>query len=155
LKTYLRLATLAAVALTMLGCDVIEKHQLFSSRQTTETIAAADQGKVGAQYSLGVMYSNGDGVPENDAEAVKWYRRAAGQGDVDAQSILAFMYVTGEGIPKSPIDAYVWWSMAKTQGDAEAAGNLDLLKSQLTRKNIYLAQALATKCYESGYKDCD
>jgi len=227
LKTYLRLATLAAVALTMLGCDVIEKHQLFSSRQTTETIAAAkqgdvdaqlalgfmydhgkgvsendaeavkwyrkaadqglamaqlnlaimyyngygvsenkaeavkwyrkaaDQGKVGAQYSLGVMYSNGDGVPENDAEAVKWYRRAAGQGDVDAQSILAFMYVTGEGIPKSPIDAYVWWSMAKTQGDAEAAGNLDLLKSQLTRKNIYLAQALATTCYESDYKDCD
>ena len=116
---------------------------------------AADQGHAKAQFNLGSMYENGDGVPENDAEAVKWYRRAAGQGDVDAQSILAFMYVTGEGIPKSPINAYVWWSMAKTQGDAEAAGNLDLLKSQLTRKNIYLAQALATTCYESDYKDCD
>ena len=33
----------------------------------------AEQGHVDAQYSLGVMYENGEGVPENDAEAVKWW----------------------------------------------------------------------------------
>jgi uncharacterized protein len=26
------------------------------------------------------MYDNGEGVPENDAEAVKWFRKAAEQG---------------------------------------------------------------------------
>ena len=33
-----------------------------------------------AQYNLGNMYDFGEGVPENDAEAVKWYRKAADQG---------------------------------------------------------------------------
>nr|AOG62267.1 SEL-1-like domain containing protein [uncultured organism] len=46
---------------------------------------AAKQGDVYAQYNLGVMYANGYGVPENDREAVKWYRLAAEQGLAAAQ----------------------------------------------------------------------
>ena len=34
----------------------------------------AEQGDVDAQFNLGVMYSNGEGVPENDAEAVNRWR---------------------------------------------------------------------------------
>ena len=34
-----------------------------------ETMAAAKQGEAYAQYNLGIMYDNGEGVPENDAEA--------------------------------------------------------------------------------------
>ena len=41
----------------------------------------AEQGDVSAQYNLGIIYANGRGVPENDAEAVKWYSKAAEQGD--------------------------------------------------------------------------
>jgi uncharacterized protein len=40
----------------------------------------AEQGDAFAQYNLGVMYANGRGVPEDDVEAVKWYRLAADQG---------------------------------------------------------------------------
>ena len=40
----------------------------------------AEQGHAEAQYNLGVMYRNGQGVPHDDAEAVKWYRLAAEQG---------------------------------------------------------------------------
>jgi TPR repeat protein len=32
------------------------------------------KGLVNAQYNLGFMYNKGEGVPENDAEAVRWYR---------------------------------------------------------------------------------
>jgi TPR repeat protein len=32
----------------------------------------AEQGDAGAQYNLGVMYENGQGVPQDHAEAVKW-----------------------------------------------------------------------------------
>ena len=42
------------------------------------------QGAASAQYNLGFMYLNGQGVPQNYAEAAKWYRKAAVQGDVDA-----------------------------------------------------------------------
>lgn len=41
---------------------------------------AAEKGSAAAQYSLGVMYSNGRGVPKDDAQAVVWYRKAAEQG---------------------------------------------------------------------------
>jgi Sel1 repeat len=37
----------------------------------------ADQGDAQAQYNLGVLYDNGLGVPQDDAEAMKWYRKAA------------------------------------------------------------------------------
>ena len=33
---------------------------------------AAEQGNARAQTNLGLVYANGEGVPENDAEAVKW-----------------------------------------------------------------------------------
>ena len=120
-----------------------------------ETKALAELGMAAAQYDLALMYGNGEGVPENDAEAVKWYRKAADQGYADAQLNLGNMYAKGEGVPENDIRAYVWWSMAKTQGNTKAAGNLDILKPKMTPQQIADGQALATKCYESGYKDCD
>ncbi len=40
----------------------------------------AKQGNAKAQHNLGVMYEIGEGVPQDFAEAVKWYRKAADQG---------------------------------------------------------------------------
>jgi TPR repeat protein len=37
----------------------------------------AEQGLADAQFNLGFMYRNGDGVPQDDTEAVRWYRLAA------------------------------------------------------------------------------
>ena len=37
-----------------------------------ETKLLAEQGLASAQYNLGFMYANGEGVPENDVEAVRW-----------------------------------------------------------------------------------
>jgi TPR repeat protein len=38
---------------------------------------AADQGHANAQYNLGVMYSTGQGVPQDYVEAHKWFNLAA------------------------------------------------------------------------------
>ena len=46
----------------------------------------------GAQYNLGVMYDQGDGVTEDHAEALRWYRLAAEQGHAEAQFNLGVMY---------------------------------------------------------------
>ena len=51
----------------------------------------AAKGEAWAQYFLGVSYGSGEGVPKNDAEAVKWYRLAAEQGNVAAQHNLGVM----------------------------------------------------------------
>ena len=78
---------------------------------------AAEQGHADAQFLLGLMYDVGEGVPENDAEAVRWYRKAAEQGDAPAQNNLGLMYGNGEGIPEDRVQAYVWFSIAAAQGD--------------------------------------
>ena len=46
---------------------------------------AAEAGLVDAQFNLGGMYDVGLGVPQDYAEAAKWYGRAAEQGDARAQ----------------------------------------------------------------------
>jgi len=40
----------------------------------------AEQGDVSAQSNLGVMYRNGEGVPEDDVYAYMWWNFAAAQG---------------------------------------------------------------------------
>jgi TPR repeat protein len=59
---------------------------------------AADQGEDNAQYSLGVMYANGEGVPKDYRKAVEWYQKAAEQGNVYAQHSLGGMYLNGYGV---------------------------------------------------------
>ena len=54
----------------------------------TETKAKAEAGDANAQNLLGVMYDVGFGVPEDDQEAVKWYRKAAAQGSTQAKTQL-------------------------------------------------------------------
>ena len=45
---------------------------------------AAEQGDARAQYNLGVMYANGEGVPEDYVKAYAWMNLAAAQGQKDA-----------------------------------------------------------------------
>mgnify|MGYP006079232569 CR=1 FL=1 len=134
---------------------VVLASTAFAAPDFDETMAAAKQGDAYAQFNLGLMYVFGNGVPENDAEAIKWYRKAADQGNAKAQSNLGLMYAKGEGVPENFVHAYVWWSMAKTQGHEDAKFNLEILKPLMTKQQIAQAQSLAAKCYESDYKDCD
>ena len=63
------------------------------------------RGDAEAQYNLGIMYAQGLGVPQDDAEAVRWYRLAAAQGNAGAQSYLGFMYDDGRGVPQDDAEA--------------------------------------------------
>ena len=87
----------------------------------------AGQGHAGAQYNLGLMYANGEGVPEDDAEAVKWYRKAAEQGHASGQFNLGGMYANGWGVPEDDAEAVKWYRKAAEQGHASAQFNLGLM----------------------------
>ena len=56
-----------------------------------ETKLLAEQGYANAQTNLGIMYARGDGVPENKAEAVRWFQLAVEQGHGRAQYFLSLM----------------------------------------------------------------
>jgi len=53
----------------------------------------AELGDASAQVTLGVNYGWGRGVPQDYAEAVKWYRKAAAQGNVDGQRLLGYLHL--------------------------------------------------------------
>lgn len=80
----------------------------------------AEQGNAKAQFFLGEMYLYGFGVPQDDREAVKWYRRAAEQGAALAQRQLGIMYAEGLGVPQDYREAVKWNRLAAEQGNARA-----------------------------------
>ena len=78
----------------------------------------AEQGDANVQFNLGVMYAEGQGVKQDDFEAVKWYRKAAEQGDADAQAILGFSYLLGQsGVQVNKSLAKEWFGKACDNGD--------------------------------------
>lgn len=87
----------------------------------------ANQGNVHAQYGLGTMYDNGQGVPQDYAETVKWYRTAADQGNAYAQYNLGIMYANGQGVPQDYATAVKWFRKAADQGNANAQHNLGVM----------------------------
>ena len=55
-------------------------------------------------------------MPQNYAEALKWYRLAADQGNAIAQYNLGFMYDNGQGVPQDYVRAHMWFNLSAAQG---------------------------------------
>ena len=89
----------------------------------------AEEGEPSAQYRLGLYYASGDGVPNNDQEAVKWFRLAAEQGHSEAQYFLAFHYQFGKGVDKNSVEAIKWYQSSAKQGDVLAQYDLGICYS--------------------------
>ena len=87
----------------------------------------AERGDAEAQFILGIMYDDGEGVPPDYAEAVLWYRRAAEKGLVVAQFMLGLMYAEGEDVPQDYAEAARWYRRAAEQGDADAQFKLGVM----------------------------
>ncbi|WP_048942598.1 tetratricopeptide repeat protein, partial [Haemophilus influenzae] len=62
----------------------------------------------------------GQGVKQDDFEAVKWYRKAAEQGDANAQAYLGLAYTEGRGVRQDYTEAVKWFRKAAEQGHANA-----------------------------------
>ena len=80
-----------------------------------------------AQYRLGAHYYSGKGVPQNYAEAIKWFRLAAEQGLDRAQFVLGKSYQDGRGVPQNHVEAEKWLRLAAEQGLAVAQLDLGYL----------------------------
>ena len=88
---------------------------------------AADQGKPDAQFNLGLMYLNGEGVPQNYVEAKALFEKAAQQNNVRAQVNLARMYAKAKGVAPSYGMAVYWFNKAAALGYADAQYSLGVL----------------------------
>ena len=87
----------------------------------------AEKGDADAQFSLGVMYKEGQGVPQDYKQAVSWIRKAAKQGHARAQYSLGVMYYIGQGVPQDYKQAVSWSRIAAEQDFANAQTNLGVM----------------------------
>ena len=87
----------------------------------------AERGRPEMQTFVGSIYAVGKGVPQDLAEAAKWFRKAAGQGLAEAQYNLGILYEAGQGVPQDIAAAAKWYRKAAEQGDANAQNNLGFM----------------------------
>lgn len=85
---------------------------------------------VEAQYALGLLSEEGEGVPLDPAEAARWYRAAAERGHPGAQTQLARLCLEGRGVDRDPAEAARWLHSAAEQGVPAAQAGLGLLYAE-------------------------
>jgi hypothetical protein len=144
----------AAMALGYLLAPTIEAHLLrraqasapASSLQNAagqrhalspaELRQSAEQGDPDAEWQLGILYHDGDGIPQNDTLAMQWFERAAEQGYVPAQATLGAYYWAGRGVPPDRSKAYFWSLLALAQGDKDSKSRLEGLSAEMTQAQV-------------------
>jgi len=112
--------------------EILKKaKQTFNQGQVVEALSlylqAAEQGNAKAQFQVGLIYANGQGVAKDEQQAVDWFGKAAKQGHREAQTKLGFMYATGKGVAQNYSSAVYWCYKAAEQGDTIAQYNLGLM----------------------------
>ena len=85
--------------------------------KATQLQEKALQGDAQAAFELGEMHASGVGMPENNTEAVRWYRIAAEKGNIKAQSLIGTAYHRGIGFAVDDVQATQWLGKAAEQMD--------------------------------------
>jgi TPR repeat protein len=130
------------------GMDAYNRGDFAAALREWQPLA--EQGDARAQFSFGLLYENGDGVPRDYAKARQWYEKAAAQGDAKAQLYLGMQYSFGQGGPVDLVQAYIWYSLAAGNGNAHAPGYRDDLSRQMTPAQIAEAQKRAREWKSKG-----
>ena len=120
---------------------------IVEATNPAELRVQANAGDAEAQDNLGVAYYYGRGVPQDDAQAVSWFRQAAEQGHALAQFSLGFMYYTGQGVAQDYVEAHKWVTLAASRATGDNRKRFvalrDSLAKQMTPAQLAEAQRLA------------
>ena len=95
MKTMKNRCLIVCLSLFVLPSVLLSENVRSNLDDFLKTKTLAEQGYAKAQFNLGVMYYQGDGVLRNYAKALEWYKQAAEQGD--AYSILGRCTTTVRG----------------------------------------------------------
>ena len=158
LSIFLTLAVLLGSLVTGCGADFDKGLAAAQSGDFATALREwrplAEQGDARAQFNLGEMYRKGEGVPQNDKTAVKWFTLAAEQGHAGAQFNLGLMYYNGQGVIQDNVYAHMWLNIAASSGDKDAIGIRDIIAKRMTPSQLEKAQDLARECVRKNYKGC-
>jgi TPR repeat protein len=107
-----------------------QQDSVSVAKEFAEAIAKARDGDKEAQFTLGNMYKDAQGTPQNYQAAMEWYLKAAAQGHADAHSNIRSLYDQGLGVPQSDFQAVEWYQKAVDQGSPGAQLKLAAMYEQ-------------------------
>lgn len=111
------------------GLKASQERDYFSAFD--EWYYAARQGESSAMFNLGLLYHNGWGTEQSDAEALRWwYTAARATGKAEAMQNIGVMYESGSGVPVDLVMARLWYQRAQQAGFAQAASSLEALEGR-------------------------
>ena len=110
---------------------------------------AADANDPTAQFQLGLRYAHGEGVPQNDRYAVKWFRKAA-ENYAPAQCYLGECYEFGDGVREDINKAFKWYTKAALPRKVVSPQVFPHEVTQEEDKGYADAQCALGHCYALG-----
>lgn len=125
------------------GLKAYQEHDYATALKEWQPLAK--QGDRSAQFNLGLMYFDGQGVPQDFAEAADWFRKSARQGFVKAQYNLGELLATGKGIRKDYVEAHMWLNLCAASGNTTCAAHRDLIAKKMKPAAIAEAQHRASE----------
>ena len=125
LKPLFLLAVLGAL-IGVTAWLALDPHDSLRAAQEPISVphAQAEKGDAEAQLQLGMRYAEGDGVVQNDKEAVKWFALAAQQGLAEAQYQYGHALLQGRGVVQDYKAAFSWIEKPAQRGYAKAQYSL-------------------------------
>jgi putative methionine-R-sulfoxide reductase with GAF domain len=108
-------------------------------------------GNVGAEYTLGMRYANGDGTTQDYREAKLWFSKAAERGHIRAQAKVAACFWAGRGGAQDYSKAYFWALLAQAGGDEISPAIVRSSAAHLTPAQTVAEQKEAEKWLHSHH----
>lgn len=102
----------------------------------------AGRGDALAQYHLGLLCEEGQGVTRNPVAARQWYLKAATQGNADAMFALGQIYAGGIGVKREVVLAYHLFDLAANGRHRLAAQERDRLAGSMSAEELAVARHL-------------
>lgn len=145
MKTYIKIIFIISIVFNFSYSDTLENIQELSIKEDAKSQyelgkiyrkngeykkafenfqKSANQGYDRAEFILGYMYSEGEGIEKDYQKSIEWYEKSANQNNSNAQSNLATMYRNGKGVEKNIQKAIQWYEKSANQGNPYAYYNL-------------------------------
>jgi TPR repeat protein len=105
----------------------------------------AEQGVAEAQFNLGLLYADGQGVPLDPGQAAGWFEKAAEQDYSKAQLNLGALYSSGKGVKRDYVQAYKWFNICAAKGDSKCAARRDFVAKMLKPSQLTAAQRMSSE----------
>jgi TPR repeat protein len=137
-------AVLITTVFVFVGCADETVEPPLSSETTlqaetaalAETKALAESGDADAQFKLGSLYAEGKLVPNDFAEATKWFSKAGEQGHGEALYFLGIIHVRGFDTSSDITQGYIWFCLAAKTGFESATEDCDHFAGELSPEEL-------------------